>query len=47
MEQRGQTSEGSLYREEIDRMIARFTEGYDDAYYKEPDEVSAALLAAH
>ena len=44
MEERGQTSEGSLYQEEIDRMVGRFTDGYDDAYYKEPDEVSAALL---
>jgi NAD(P)-dependent dehydrogenase (short-subunit alcohol dehydrogenase family) len=44
MERRGRTSEGSLYQEEIDRMISRFTDGYDSSYYKEPDEVSAALL---
>ena len=44
MEERGQTSEGSLYQEEIDSMVSRFTEGYDASYYKEPDEVSAALL---
>jgi NAD(P)-dependent dehydrogenase (short-subunit alcohol dehydrogenase family) len=45
MEERGQSSEGSLYREEIDGIVARYQgEGYDQAYYKEPDEVSAALL---
>jgi NAD(P)-dependent dehydrogenase (short-subunit alcohol dehydrogenase family) len=45
MERLGRTTpEGSLYQEEIDRMISRFTDGYDSAYVKEPDEVSAALL---
>ena len=44
-EQRDDSLEGSLYEEEIERMINRFSgEGYDAAYYKEPDEVSAALL---
>ena len=44
METRGRSSEGSLYQEEIDRMIDRFSDGYDQSYVKEPDEVSAALL---
>lgn len=46
MQDRGYTSQGSRYEEEIERMLGRFQgEGYDRAYYKEPDEVSAALLA--
>jgi NAD(P)-dependent dehydrogenase (short-subunit alcohol dehydrogenase family) len=41
----GRTPEGSLYEEELTRSIERFAgDGYDEAYYKEPDEVSAALL---
>ena len=44
MENRGMSAEGSLYQAEIERMIERFDEGYDESYYKEPDEVSAALL---
>jgi hypothetical protein len=45
MEERGQTPEGSLYREEYERMLSRFQgEGYSRSYNKEPDEVSAALL---
>lgn len=45
MEERGQTPEGSLYQEEYERMLSRFQgEGYSRSYYKEPDEVSAALL---
>lgn len=44
MERRGQSAEGSLYKEEIEQMIGRFTEDYDSSYYKEPDEVSAALV---
>lgn len=44
MEERGQTPEGSVYKEEYERMLARFSDGYDTAYNKEPDEVSAALL---
>ena len=44
-QQRDESLEGSLYEEEIERMINRFSgDGYDTAYYKEPDEVSAALL---
>jgi len=45
MNDRGFTAEGSRYGEEIGRMLERFQgEGYDRSYYKEPDEVSAALL---
>ena len=45
MEERGHTPDGSLYEEEIGRMLSRFQgEGYDQAYNKDPDEVSAALL---
>lgn len=44
-QQRDESLGGSLYEEEIERMINRFSgDGYDAAYYKEPDEVSAALL---
>ena len=44
MDNRGLSAEGSLYQAEIEGMIERFGEGYDQSYYKEPDEVSAALL---
>ena len=44
LEDRGLSPEDSLYQEEIEGMIRRFSEGYDQSYYKEPDEVSAALL---
>ena len=45
MEARGQSSQDSRYQEEIEGMLNRFQgEGYDAAYYKEPDEVSQALL---
>jgi NAD(P)-dependent dehydrogenase (short-subunit alcohol dehydrogenase family) len=45
MEERGVSSDGSLYQEEFERMIDGFQgEGYDESYYKEPDEVSKALL---
>ena len=44
LDDRGLSAEDSLYQEEIEGMISRFTEGYDQSYYKEPDEVSAALL---
>ena len=44
MERRGQSAEDSRYREEIEQMIGRFTDDYDSSYYKEPDEVSAALV---
>ncbi|MDH3440575.1 MAG: SDR family NAD(P)-dependent oxidoreductase, partial [Gammaproteobacteria bacterium] len=45
LEERGQSPEGSLYREEYERMLSNFQgEGYDQRYVKEPDEVSAALL---
>jgi NAD(P)-dependent dehydrogenase (short-subunit alcohol dehydrogenase family) len=43
--ERGHMSERSLYKEEYDGFLERISgEGYDQAYYKEPDEVSAALL---
>jgi len=44
LDERGLSAEDSLYQEEIEGMIRRFSEGYDESYYKEPDEVSAALL---
>ncbi len=45
-EERGITGEGSLYQEEYESFLERMGgDGYDQAYYKEPDEVSAALLA--
>jgi len=45
LEARGVSTEGSLYREEYERMLSNFQgEGYDRNYVKEPDEVSAALL---
>ncbi len=44
MEERGRAVEDSLYREEYENMLERFTAGYDQLYVKEPDEVSAALL---
>ena len=44
-EERGITGEGSLYQEEYEGFLERMGgDGYDQAYYKEPDEVSAALL---
>ena len=44
LDDRGLSAKDSLYREEIEGMIRRFSEGYDESYYKEPDEVSEALL---
>jgi len=44
MDERGREIEDSLYREEYERMLNNFTEGYDRLYVKEPDEVSTALL---
>ena len=45
MEERNFSPEGSLYEDEINRMLTGFQgEGYDRSYVKEPDEVSAALL---
>ena len=44
MEDRGRTTDGSLYEEEYAQMIERFSDDYDSLYVKEPDEVSAALL---
>jgi NAD(P)-dependent dehydrogenase (short-subunit alcohol dehydrogenase family) len=45
LEARGQSPEGSLYEEDLERMLTNFQgEGYDRSYQKEPDEVSAALL---
>lgn len=44
MEERGRSIEDSLYRAEYENMLDRFTEGYEQLYVKEPDEVSAALL---
>lgn len=41
MERRGQTPEGSLYEEELNRFLDRATDRPKD---KEPDEVSAAVL---
>jgi NAD(P)-dependent dehydrogenase (short-subunit alcohol dehydrogenase family) len=43
MKQRGHTSEGSLFKEEIDQLLARPA---DRSVYKEPDEVSAAVIHA-
>jgi NAD(P)-dependent dehydrogenase (short-subunit alcohol dehydrogenase family) len=44
-EERGITGEGSLYQEEYESFLERMGgDGYEQAYYKEPDEVSAALL---
>ena len=43
MERRGQTSEGSLFEEELQRMMDRPS---DRSQYKQPDEVSAALMHA-
>jgi len=45
MEARRQSPEGSLYQDDLESMLTNFMgEGYDRNYYKEPDEVSAALL---
>ena len=41
--QRGHTSEGSLFKEEIEQLLARPA---DRSVYKEPDEVSAAVMHA-
>jgi NAD(P)-dependent dehydrogenase (short-subunit alcohol dehydrogenase family) len=41
LEERGYTTEGSLYKEEMERLFARPA---DRSQYKEPDEVSAAVL---
>ena len=43
MKQRGHTTEGSLFKEEIDQLLARPA---DRSVYKEPDEVSAAVMHA-
>lgn len=43
MAERGQTADGSLYVEEIKRLMERPA---DRSMYKEPDEVSAALMHA-
>jgi len=43
MSQRGHTSEGSLFKEEIEQLLARPA---DRSVYKEPDEVSAAVMHA-
>ena len=44
MDERGRSVQSSLYRDEYERMLERFTEDYDQLYVKEPDEVSAALI---
>lgn len=45
MEERRQSPEGSLYQDDMESMLTNFQgEGYDRNYYKEPDEVSAALV---
>jgi NAD(P)-dependent dehydrogenase (short-subunit alcohol dehydrogenase family) len=43
MQQRGRTTEGSLFEEELERLLARPA---DRSVYKEPDEVSAAVMHA-
>lgn len=43
MEQRGQLAEGSLFEEELEQLLAMPT---DRSVYKEPDEVSAAVMHA-
>lgn len=43
MQQRGQTTEGSLYKEELERMLSRPA---DRANFSEPDAVSAAVKLA-
>ena len=43
MERRGQTTEESMYEDELNRFLAGAVDGPKD---KEPDEVSAALMHA-
>lgn len=43
MKERGQTTEGSLFKEEMEQLLQRPA---DRSQYKEPDEVSAAVLHA-
>jgi NAD(P)-dependent dehydrogenase (short-subunit alcohol dehydrogenase family) len=44
MQERGYTTEGSLYQDRLDRVYNNIVEGLDENDEKEPDEVAAAFL---